>query len=135
MIFGSISTIVIAIAVAPIDNTIAIVIAIAIAIVIAIAIAIVIAIASVIVIVFSDIGSIATMAVIAIAAIFVLPQVRLLFSFITVIVMFIIIIMAMFNDMFFKAIYWITGINLSTFSFSRSDDPDASGLVNITLEL
>ena len=35
--------------------------------------------------------------------------------------------------MFFKAIYWITGINLSTFSFSRSDDPDASGLVNITL--
>ena len=28
-----------------------------------------------------------------------------------------------------QAIYWITGINLSTFSFSRSDDPDASGLV------
>jgi len=50
-----------------------------------------------------DVGSIATMAVIAIAAIFVLPQ----------------------------AIYWITGINLSTFSFSRSDDPDASGLVGL----
>ena len=32
---------------------------------------------------------------------------------------------------FFKAIYWITGINLSTFSFSRSDDPDASGLVTL----
>ena len=30
---------------------------------------------------------------------------------------------------FEQAIYWITGINLSTFSFSRSDDPDASGLV------
>ena len=34
---------------------------------------------------------------------------------------------------FFKAIYWITGINLSTFSFSRSDDPDASGLVTLHL--
>ena len=40
----------------------------------------------------SDIGSLATVAVIAIAAIFVLPQ----------------------------AIYWITGINLSTFTLGRS---------------
>lgn len=52
-----------------------------------------------------DIGSIATIAVIAIAAIFVLPQ----------------------------AIYWLTGINLSTFNWARSDDQSmngaASGLV------
>ena len=40
-----------------------------------------------------DIGSIATVAVIGIAAIFVLPQ----------------------------AIYWITGINLSTFNWGRSE--------------
>jgi hypothetical protein len=51
----------------------------------------------------ADVGSLATIAVIAIAAIFVLPQ----------------------------AIYWITGINLSTFNWGRSDDPmgATSGLV------
>lgn len=53
-----------------------------------------------------DIGSLATVAVIAIAAIFVLPQ----------------------------AIYWITGINLSTFTLGRSDDGGdgaSSGLVSL----
>ena len=35
----------------------------------------------------------------------------------------------------FQAIYWITGINLSTFSFSRSDDPDASGLVKYMMKM
>jgi len=49
-----------------------------------------------------DIGSIATVAVIGIAAIFVLPQ----------------------------AIYWITGINLSTFNWGRSDD-DVPGIVGL----
>lgn len=51
-----------------------------------------------------DVGSLATMAVIAIAAIFVLPQ----------------------------AIYWLTGINLSSFNWGRSDDDNgASGIVHL----
>jgi len=51
-----------------------------------------------------DVGSLATMAVIAIAAIFVLPQ----------------------------AIYWLTGINLSSFNWGRSDDDNgASGMVHL----
>jgi len=51
-----------------------------------------------------DVGSLATMAVIAIAAIFVLPQ----------------------------AIYWLTGINLSSFNWGRSDDDTgASGIVHL----
>merc|ERR1719195_1842041 len=49
-----------------------------------------------------DIGSLATIAVIGIAAIFVLPQ----------------------------AIYWLTGINLSSFNWGRSDD-DIPGIVGL----
>jgi len=49
-----------------------------------------------------DVGSLATIAVIAIAAIFVLPQ----------------------------AIYWLTGVNLSSFNWGRSDDESgASGML------
>ena len=50
----------------------------------------------------TDIGSLATIAVIGIAAIFVLPQ----------------------------AIYWLTGINLSSFNWGRSDD-DIPGIVGL----
>lgn len=50
-----------------------------------------------------DIGSLATVAVIGIAAIFVLPQ----------------------------AIYWITGINLSSFNWGRSDDDGIPGIVGL----
>ena len=49
-----------------------------------------------------DIGSIATIAVIGIAAIFVLPQ----------------------------AIYWLTGVNLSSFNWGRSED-DLPGIVGL----
>ena len=52
---------------------------------------------------FPDIGSLATVAVIGIAAIFVLPQ----------------------------AIYWITGINLSSFNWGRSDDDGIPGIVGL----
>ena len=50
-----------------------------------------------------DIGNLATIAVIGIAAIFVLPQ----------------------------AIYWITGINLSSFNWGRSDDDGLPGIVGL----
>ena len=90
-----------------------------------------------------DIGSIATTAVIAIAAIFVLPQVRRLPCFgeyrhhhilqdlhMTIVIIILSLILSdKVDPNSEQAIYWITGINLSTFSFSRSDDPDASGLV------
>ena len=90
-----------------------------------------------------DIGSIATTAVIAIAAIFVLPQVRRLPCFgeyrhhhilqdlhMTIVIIILSLILTdKVDPNSEQAIYWITGINLSTFSFSRSDDPDASGLV------
>jgi len=51
-----------------------------------------------------DVGSLATVAVIGIAAIFILPQ----------------------------AVYWLTGINLSSFNWGRSDDDvGASGMVHL----